>query len=300
MERLPASLGELERDWPVRLAEILKEIRSPADATDVIDGIRQDEAFTNLVRGWENMPTAAQANAWEMIQARLWEEARSTRPYCVRCGECCRRGSPVLFPQDLPILASGAIRRGDLVTLRRGERAYSNRRQALLVLEREQLKLREVPGTRTCIYLGPLGDACLIYENRPFQCRVLECWDPSRFDTLQGLPPLTRMDLVGRDDQLGPLLERHEERAGVAVLAEALGQAAAGDAAGLDKALEAVLFDLHVREFGMKELGIPRDDLVFFFGRPLALLCPGFGYELREDASGRPGLVPVEASGPKP
>ena len=67
------------------------------------------------------------------------------------------------------------------------------------------MKLKEAPGSRACIFLSPGGDACLIYEDRPFQCRIMECWDESRFDTVQTMPPLTRRELLGSD--IGPLAE---------------------------------------------------------------------------------------------
>ena len=191
-----------------------------------------------------------------------------------------------------PALAAGIIRRGDLITLRRGERAWSNRQGKIVSLEQEQLQIRAVPQTRTCIFLGPGGDACLIYDDRPFQCRVLECWDPARFDTLLKLPPLTRLDLVGADSQIGRIIARHEERAGVLELARALEQAAAGREADREAALEAVLFDLHVREFAVRDMSAPQADLDFFFGRPPGPALPGFRLRGPGAARGRAGAGP--------
>ena len=53
---LPASLSDLELRWPALLSEIMNEIRSPEPPADLIQRFRQDKAFMNLVRGWENMP----------------------------------------------------------------------------------------------------------------------------------------------------------------------------------------------------------------------------------------------------
>ncbi len=195
-ENLPADLKELQARWPEMLENFLSQVHSPASMETVAEALRRDESFRNLVSGWERMPTAAQANCWEMIGQRLWRAALDSRPWCVRCGECCRRGSPVLFDQDRPALASGAIRRADLMTLRQGEPAFSNRLGRMILLEQEQVKIREQEDGRACIFLAPAGDACQIYDDRPFQCRVMECWDPSRFDTLTRMRPLNRRDLI--------------------------------------------------------------------------------------------------------
>jgi len=295
VKSLPDDQKELEARWPRLLAEIIQDIRSPADPGTLAADLERESRFKALIDGWDRMPTAAQARAWEMIQERLWEAARRTRPFCVRCGECCRRGSPVLFDQDRPTLADGFIRRRDLVTLRRGEKAFSNREQKLVVLEREQVKLKEAPDGRTCLFLGPGGDACLIYPHRPFQCRVMECWDPSRFDTILKLPPLTRLDLLGRDNPLAPIMDRHDRECGPASVIELLDHEALPDAEAEARVLDHVLFDLHVREFVQEKFAVPQEDMEFLFGRPLALLIRSFGYEVRPDPDNRLGLSRLES-----
>ena len=142
IEALPESLEQLQAIWPELLKNILTEARSPAAPGEVVERMKQDESFMDLVHGWENMPTTAQANAWNMIQERLWEAAIATREYCVRCGECCLAGSPTIYDQDRPSLASGAIKRSNLLTLRSGEKAWSNRENRYVVLEREQIKIK--------------------------------------------------------------------------------------------------------------------------------------------------------------
>ena len=262
IEALPDTLEQLETIWPELLKNILAEARSPAAADEVIGRMKQEETFMDLVRGWENMPTTAQANAWNMIQERLWEAAIATREYCVRCGECCLAGSPTIYDQDRPSLASGAIKRSNLLTLRSGEKAWSNRENRYVVLEREQIKIKSQADSRACIFLSPGHDACYIYPDRPFQCQVLECWDPSRFQTVINLPPVTRLDLLGRDNPLSRIIEQHEERCGIKALADAL------EADETEKALDMVLFDLHVREFVKEKFALPEDELDFFLGRP--------------------------------
>lgn len=296
-EALPADLGELEQRWTTLLAELIAQCSSPALPDDLARGLRGDPEFMALIQGWENMPSAAQANAWNMIQDRLWSAVVASRPFCLRCGECCRRGSPVIYDQDRPSLAGGHITRADLLTLRPGETAFSNREQRLVVLSLEQVKIKEAPDGRTCIFLSPTGEACLIYDHRPFQCRIMECWDPSRFQTLLTLPPVTRLDLLGRDNPLSEIIIRHDERCRPEALKEALESIRAEAPKTFDAGLELILYDLHVREFVMEKFNLSEKEMDFFFGRPLAVLCPGFGYVLEAGTDGQPTLRRLDTTG---
>ena len=162
-----------------------------------------------------------------------------------------------------------------------------------MALEREQVKIREGEDGR-CVFLAEADDACLIYEDRPHQCRVMECWDASRFDTVQNLPPLTRLDLLGRDNPLSRLIIRHGDRAGAAELEAALAAEAPDEAAALDL----ILFDFHTREFAGRELGLDEMEMDFFFGRPLAWICRGFGWRFGLDDEGRPVLERIAPDAP--
>jgi Fe-S-cluster containining protein len=291
LHNMPPDLEKLQKLWPHMLTHFAKQGRSPVDPDELIDKMRQDEKFQDLVNGWENMPTAAQANAWDMIQDRLWEAVRESRPYCVRCGECCRLGSPVLYDQDRPLLAQNVFRAADLMTLRHRETAYSHRENKMVELDRERIKLREKRGGGGCIYLSPGGDACLIYENRPHQCRVMDCWDPSRFSKLLPLPPLTRVDLLGKAHPLVAVIERHEERCGPDLIYKELSGTSEPAPEVMDNLLDMVLYDLHLREFAMNKFGITENELEFYFGRSLALLAATHGYRLETNPDGSPTFV---------
>ena len=297
-EPLPGDLLQLEDRWPKELAAIMAKVRSPENPEKIAGQLRADQQFMNLINGWEDMPTAAQANAWEMILERLFEAALASRAYCLRCGECCRLGSPVIYDQDRIALASGHLKRSDLVTYRRGEKAWSNRQGRLISLESEHIKVREAPGSRACVFLSPGEDACLIYEHRPHQCRIMECWDPSRFDTVITLPPVTRQDLLGPGNPLAEIMDRHDERCDVANMAAALEKEGGPGAADLEAVLDMILFDLHVREFVLDRLSLGPEELEFLFGRPLALICRDFGYDFKPNSDGPPELVPSAPAGP--
>ena len=44
---------------------------------------------------------------------------------CMRCGTCCTKGGPALHKEDKDILLDGHIGRERLVTIRKGELAFS-------------------------------------------------------------------------------------------------------------------------------------------------------------------------------
>lgn len=287
----PVDRKELEGRLPSLVTEILRQVRSPADPEEVLGELDRDEGFANLYRGWDRMDQINQARAWQMILDRIRQAAIDSRLFCVRCGDCCRGGSPALYDQDRLSLRSGAIRRQDLVTLREGEIAFSSREQKLAIVKQERIKVKEVPGSRTCIFLGPGGDACLIYPDRPWQCQVMECWDPSRFETLLTMPPLTREALLGSDTPLTPLIKTHDERTGLAGFRAVLSKVDAADPATQEKALEMIFYDLHLREFVSEKFGLPLEEMEFFFGRPLVVLCGEYGFRLEKDAKGNMRLI---------
>lgn len=295
VETLPSTLEKLKEVWRQKLNEILKQSKSPAEYEDVKASLEADQDFMSLVNGWELMPTAAQANAMNKIEERLWEAAVRSREFCVRCGQCCRNGSPILYEQDRPILAKGIIQRSDLVTLRAGEVAYSNKERKMVILAREQIKVKSVPDSRQCIYLSPMGEACLIYSDRLHQCRIMDCWDPSRFEKLLSLPPVSRLDLLGMDNPISQLIEKHDEKTSIIGFAKAISKIVESDPASGDEAVDMILFDLHVRQFAIDKLNIMADELDFFFGRRLAEISRGFGYEFQADENGKPVLISVNA-----
>ena len=294
--QMPSSLDALKKAWPQMLALFARQGHSPVDPDELVAQMQQDQKFQNLVNGWEDMPTAAQANAWDMIQDRLWEAVRESRPFCVRCGECCRLGSPALYDQDRSLLAKNVFRAADLMTLRQGETAYSHRENKTVTLDRERIKLREKPDGG-CIYLSPTGDACLVYEDRPHQCRIMDCWDPSRFQILLPLPPLSRADLLGQDHHpLVAMIEHHQERCRPEFLYRELNGPAEPAPETMENILDMVLYDLHLREFAMNKFGITENELDFYFGLSLALLAANLGYRLESDPDGPPRLVRVKST----
>ena len=188
---------ELETQARRALREILLEIQSPAVFESVWIEVSGSRTYEKLLKHWESWNRTQRVNGWEGLARVVEKAAYATRPYCLKCGTCCRKGSPSLYPEDLPLVLRGAIKRTELMTLRKGEIGFSNERNELIQLSRELVKVQEKPGTRECLFFQSESGACGIYENRPLQCRTLECWNPKEFQRLERGRPLKPTGSLG-------------------------------------------------------------------------------------------------------
>jgi len=201
--------------------------------------------------------------------------------HCIRCGACCRSGSPSLHPQDLDKIVEGKIGAEHLYTLRRGEVVRDNVRGGLTVLRSERIKIRERvtgPCPGACCYFDPTGNACGIYENRPSQCAALACWDTSVFMEIYEGPGLTRRDLI-RDEGALTLMEEHEERCDYARIERIVKRLSVDGDSAARELVDAIQYDHRVRQAAVHELGRSPGESDLLFGRALIHNLPVFGLE---------------------
>lgn len=278
---------ELETQARRALREILLEIQSPAVFESVWIEVSGSWIYEKSLKHWENWNRTQRVNGWEGLARVVEKAAYATRPYCIKCGTCCRKGSPSLYPEDLPLVLRGAIKRTELMTLRKGEIGFSNERNELIQLFRELVKVQEKPGTRECLFFQSESDACGIYENRPLQCRTLECWNPKEFQRLETGNPLKRLDLLAPLDPVLPVIKAHEEKCDLLSLERGLKRAGEQKEDGRDRVMEGLGFDRHTREFLGEKYGFRPEHLVFLLGRPLTEVVASLGYRISLDPDGR-------------
>ncbi len=207
------------------------------------------------------------------------------RDHCIRCGECCRSSSPTLQMEDVPLVLEGIIERRNLYTIRVGELVYDNVRDELRRAGREMIKVREKGGGQACIYYEEEERACAIYEHRPVQCAALTCWDVSRFMAVYKGPKASRKDLI-RDGVLLGLIEEHEKRCSYSQLELWLKQIETGGAEAVERVLELLKFDYHLRPFTAKKMEIDPDEMDFLFGRPFVETIGMYGLEVTRQPDG--------------
>ena len=208
------------------------------------------------------------------------------RTHCIRCGECCLKSSPSLHTKDLTLVGGGYLRIEHLYTIRKGELVRDNIRGGLVPADQEMIKVREKRGGgRTCIFYAEEEKTCTIYEKRPAQCASLKCWDTAEFIELYRSPKLQRQDVIENSVLLG-LIEEQEERCSYAALCDHVRRVSEEGEKAVEKILELLKFDFHLRPFLVQKLGLRIEDMDFFFGRPLTETIVMFGLKVERPPDG--------------
>ena len=289
------SLGEIENQIRESLGRLLEQIHSPQSLDQLWPVFKGNDVLQKVLKEWAEWSADIRERRWEALCREMEKAAYGTRPYCLRCGECCRKGSPTLYDLDLKILRQGIIHRMDLMTLRAGEIGFSNTTDDLILLPEERIKVKEKPGTRECLFLDPGDHACRIYEDRPLQCQVMECWNPDGYQSLNAHSFLTRKDLLNPEDPLVPVIENHAKRCDLSKLQEALSKIKMDVRVGQEEAIDILQYDLHVRELLKEKQGIDPEHQVFLLGRAVVDLLPSFGYGFKKKADGTTIIVTIES-----
>jgi Fe-S-cluster containining protein len=266
---------------------LLGDVHAPVSVDDLWPSLQTNPVCRDIIENWSAWTESDRERRWADLCREMERTVYGSRPHCLRCGDCCQKGSPILYDEDIQILRKGVIRRRELLTLRPGEIGYSNMTQGLVLLAEERIKIKEKPGGRECLFLDPKTRGCRIYEDRPRQCRIMECWNPDNFKTLDSQNFLSRKELLNPDDPLVPVIESHTKRCSVFHLQQALSRIKKGISSGRDEALEMLLFDQHLREYLDREQGIAPENQLFLFGRPTCDLIRSFGFSLEKEGEGK-------------
>ncbi len=221
------------------------------------------EAFEN----WNTLAPESRAAVWHRLMTTTRSRLEELGEKCVRCGECCEKGSPTLLTADLPLFQQEVLTWNDVYTLRAGEPATS-REGEVTPLAEERLKVREVPGSRQCWFYLAATNTCRIYEQRPEQCRRQNCWGEAP------RPPaaaqlLSRRHLLSGVPEVWELVEAHQERCNLAAVAQALAALGAGQEEAGDILFEALHFDHYLRQLLLNDWDLTPGAVELILGRPL-------------------------------
>jgi Fe-S-cluster containining protein len=212
---------------------------------------------------------------------------RSGQTGCLRCGTCCTKGGPALHLRDRPLVESGAILASRLYTLRKGEIARDPVRKGLITVGTDVIKVKGRPDAWTCVFFDGEKKRCRVYDDRPLECRAMECWDTREIERVCRSAHLTRKDLLREAAGLWDFIDAHEKRCGydeVRRLAADPASGTGGPAAGV--LLEMIRYDAAVRELAVEKGNVDPAHLEFLFGRPLARTIRGFGLRLETEGAG--------------
>ncbi len=169
-----------------------------------------------------------------------------------------------------------------LYTLRAGEPVYDNINDKQALLQIELIKIRENQDTGACIFYDPLGSSCTIYEQRPIQCRSFECWNENKLRSLFKTKKLKRLDVVN-DPVITDLIRAHESRVPFRMFFNLL-TTIKPDPDVENQILDLINYDLHFRNFVSDRLSLSKEELDFYFGRPLLECIKPLGFKLSGSA----------------
>ncbi|MGC8494637.1 MAG: YkgJ family cysteine cluster protein [Syntrophobacteraceae bacterium] len=282
-----------EQNWSIFLDTLMREEASTLiPAARIRWQIEHCEAFLDVHSNWESIAPDQRLEAWKRLLLAAEEACRAILPLCVRCGECCRLGSPTLHLEDLPLLKTGKIPRENLLALRTGEPARSPFDGKPFLLSEERIKVAEKEGSRECVFFNSEANQCTIYSDRPLQCRAQGCWDPIPARDAAELPFLQRSHIFEGIDLLLEVIAEHENRCSFQALSEAFETLGRSRGENVEQVLALLSYEDHFRRFVSEKFQIPPQYLDLLLGRSFTRMAPLFGFHVLEEPDGTRRLVP--------
>ncbi|MDM8517440.1 YkgJ family cysteine cluster protein [Desulfobacterales bacterium HSG16] len=205
---------------------------------------------------------------------------------CRRCGTCCKKGGPALHVEDHFLVRDGKILAKDLFTIRKGEPSFDNIKRCLAPATTDIIKIRGVGEKWTCVFFEENTNGCMIYSNRPVECRALKCWDTSKIEMIYQADRLTRKDLFSDIRELYDLIREHQNVCSYEKLEIATGKLDGKERENALYEIEKIIrFDHHLRSFAVEKGKIDHLMIDFLFGRSLLKTVAAFGIsaEMKEN-----------------
>ncbi len=253
--------------WQDFLTEVLRVSPESGRFKILRREIETAAGFKEAYENWNGLAPESRAAVWHRLMTATRGKLPELGENCVRCGECCEKGSPVLLTADLPLFQQEVLTWNDVYTLRAGE-PVTSREGEVIALQEERLKVREVPGSRQCWFYLAANHTCRIYDQRPEQCRRQNCWgDPARPPAVAQL--LNRGHLFVEVPEVWELIREHQERCNCAAVAQALADLGAGREEAGDVLFEALHFDHYLRQMLLTDWELTPEATDLLLGRPL-------------------------------
>lgn len=190
-----------------------------------------------------------------------------------------------MHDQDLALVKSGQIPVRRLITIRKGELVDNPLANKILPVTVELVKLVGKRGQWECCYYdNKVG--CTVYEQRPYSCRVLKCWNTEEILELVEKDIINRFDILAKDDPHIPLIYEHERICpcdDLGYIQTHLDRLSDDQKNELEQRVRA---DLNFRAKITRELQLTVSEELFYFGRPLFQLLHPLGVQAGESSAG--------------
>ncbi|MGE0086072.1 MAG: YkgJ family cysteine cluster protein [Desulfococcaceae bacterium] len=202
----------------------------------------------------------------------------------MRCGTCCRKGGPCFHHADRFLIDEGKILCEFLFTIRRGETAWDNVRGILHPQPSDIVKIRSREDSHACIFFSEAENACTIYQDRPLECRVLNCRDTREIEKIYAEKRLGRQELIGKVQGLWDIIETHQQICDYDIIRKLIADLRQGNRNALGKIGELVQYDFHIRALTIEKGGKGMEKMTdFLFGRPLFNTLEPMGIKIKMD-----------------
>lgn len=218
-----------------------------------------------------------------MTQNMSKSEPKTKTAKCRRCGTCCKKGGPSFHLEDKMLIEKGMIPLKYIYTIRKGERCYDNIKECFLPASSDILKIKGQKGSWTCVFFNEIDKGCTIYDDRPMECRILNCWDTEEIQRIYPQNRLTRKDLISSVEGLWELVEDHQARCSYDLLKlhiDALDKDHRNEA--LEGILNIIEYDNKIRGLSVQKAGLDPDLTDFLFGRPIMETIKIYGIKIKE------------------
>ncbi|MBI4688846.1 MAG: YkgJ family cysteine cluster protein [Nitrospirae bacterium] len=203
---------------------------------------------------------------------------------CNRCGTCCMKGGPTLHKEDRKLFIAGHIGYQHLITLRKGEPAYTPITEKIEPVKEEIVRIAGKDKTWECLFYNKKNASCSIYLQRPLECRLLECRDTSKLISVIGKNTIARADLIASKDPILKIIKEHEKECPVRKVNDLISKLS--KAKDKSKILGKLTFliqkDMELRGQAVSEFGLSLQTELFYFGRPLFKLLIAAGIPINE------------------
>jgi Fe-S-cluster containining protein len=197
---------------------------------------------------------------------------------CRQCGTCCRKGGPAIHQDDKKLLENGNIPLRYLFTIRKGEPVYDNVQGCITLALSEIIRVKSLQGSNTCIFFSSNNNNCTIYDKRPMECRILECWNTHKIEKIYNKGRLSRQELFAKVPHLNHLIEYHENRCDYQLVKKLIQQADQDKKKNaLTNIRELLSFDNHFRLLAIEKSVCKTDMVELLFGLPLQKVLPRMG-----------------------
>lgn len=172
--------------------------------------------------------------------------------------------------RDKYLLTKNHLTKDNILLLRAGEPVIDNITGSAKLLREEMFKIRgKSESNWECIFFNPENNICGIYDHRPYQCRILKCWDTSEIEAEYNRERLGRKEILDCNSGLWELILYYEQNCPLSEIIRYCRATPHKDPIELPEIKEKIIFDRDFRQSFVHKTGADAHTTSFYFGRPL-------------------------------